>query len=1397
MDIKFRIFAALFAAVLPLLSPAQVSDDFSDGNFTENPEWSGNTDLFTVAAYPLDETNLMLRSNSPGQAVYYLSTPSFIATETSWEFFVNARFSLSGANFIDAYLVADNADLNAVENGYFIRIGRTQRDITFWKKSDGSDEMLIDGPDNMVNSGTNNPVNMRITRNADGFWTVQADPGVTGLFQTLGFIVDDEITDTEAFGFRITQSGAQGPINSHWFDAVEVAQLPPDVIPPSVVSAQAPFPDQIVLEFDEPLDAASAEVPSNYTIEGGIGNPSEAVFDTENLTKVTLTLAVPLQEGEFYTLNIAGVEDLAGNAMPGQDVEVIFFTVAEPGFREIVFNELMIDENPPVGLPAVEFIELYNATDDKFFDLEGYTYVNGNDTRTLESAVLFPGAYLLLCRMSEAPFMEPFGDVLGLASWPLLTNSADSLALLNTSGELVDVVAYTIDWYQDPDKNGGGWSLEQINPFDPCSGQHNWRASDDPAGGTPGAVNSIFDDSPDTEAPEITGFESPAEDVVRLLFSKTMDEQSLADGTYEIDQGLTVTEVMPRFDLLGVNLTFDQPLQTGVTYTVTVSGLQDCFGNALPDGTEIEILTGEAPEFMDLVISEIMADPTPPVGLPAQEYIEIFNISDKVLDIQGCDLSGRPFVFPRLVMPGEYVMLISSNATEDFQDFPDAYIMQGMSLTFLTNAGRELTLTNQSGDLVNTVTYSNTWYGDPDKAGGGWSLEIINPFTECSDRQNWSASEHPDGGTPGAENSIFDDSPDEDPPFFESFFAESPQVLTLFFNELMDEEALIDGIYAFSDGILADEVLPLDPPTAVQLTLSDPLEVGEVYELTLSGLADCSLNAMADTTVIIQLGESPGLHDIIISEIMADPTPAVGLPPEEYFELYNRSDRVIELTGCDLSGREFTQPRLVQPGEYVLCVGASQAGAFTDFEDIYIIEGLSATFLTNSGRELLLTNPDGERVDRVDYRVSWYNDASKDGGGWSLERMNLNEPCRGSANWTASEDPLGGTPGTENSVNTDEPDLDPPNITIALAFDPTDVEVRFDEVIDPESVPLADFDLNGIGVINAQAVAPDNKAVRLTLGAPLQPGTVYTLKVTGLADCLGNMILDEAEVRLAVPQTGEPGDILINEVLFNSGNDGVDFIEIVNVSDKSVGLEGWQLQNVNLITRIITEDPMVIFPGDYMVFTSDPDQLMVQYPLGRRETFFTVNTPQLTNAGGSVILNNSLGANIDRFDYSEDFHLSLLRSVQGVSLERISFTRPTNDGGNWSSAAEQVGFGTPGYLNSQFLPEGEAAGTFELQNEVFSPDNDGFQDVLLINYKLDNPGFIATIQIFDRRGRRVRQLVNNQIIGTQGTISWDGTTDTRSKARIGPHIVLVELFDLDGNIEVFKLPCVVAGRLGN
>ena len=97
--------------------------------------------------------------------------------------------------------------------------------------------------------------------------------------------------------------------------------------------------------------------------------------------------------------------------------------------------------------------------------------------------------------------------------------------------------------------------------------------------------------------------------------------------------------------------------------------------------------------------------------------------------------------------------------------------------------------------------------------------------------------------------------------------------------------------------------------------------------------------------------------------------------------------------------------------------------------------------------------------------------------------------------------------------------------------------------------------------------------------------------------------------------------------------------------------------------------------------------------------------------------------------------------------------------------------------------------------EIFSPDNDGYNDVLNINYVFDAPGYIGNISIFDEKGRLVRSLIKNQLLAISGTVSWDGTTDNNEKARIGIFIVFFEAFDLKGNVKHYKKTCVVGGKI--
>jgi hypothetical protein len=189
------------------------------------------------------------------------------------------------------------------------------------------------------------------------------------------------------------------------------------------------------------------------------------------------------------------------------------------------------------------------------------------------------------------------------------------------------------------------------------------------------------------------------------------------------------------------------------------------------------------------------------------------------------------------------------------------------------------------------------------------------------------------------------------------------------------------------------------------------------------------------------------------------------------------------------------------------------------------------------------------------------------------------------------------------------------------------------------------------------------------------------------------------------------------------------------------------------------------------------------------------SVPSFANTSGIVVLSDPNEVILDRLIYHEDMHFPLLNTVRGVSLERIDFNRPASDPTNWHSASSSAGYGTPGYRNSQFMAVTAGDDPFTLSPEIFSPDNDGHNDVLNISYNFSEPGHVATIMVYDASGRLIRRLVQNQLLGSSGAFTWNGITDRNEKAPIGYYLVLIEVFDLNGNIKQYKKTAVLGGRL--
>lgn len=543
-----------------------------------------------------------------------------------------------------------------------------------------------------------------------------------------------------------------------------------------------------------------------------------------------------------------------------------------------------------------------------------------------------------------------------------------------------------------------------------------------------------------------------------------------------------------------------------------------------------------------------------------------------------------------------------------------------------------------------------------------------------------------------------------------------------------------------------------------------------------------------------------GFRDIVINEIMADPSPPNKLPDAEFIELLNTSDNVIDLTGWTISDPRSTTvlPAIdIKPGQLITLCKNGQQDLFAEFGTATGLTGWPT--LNNSEDELILKTAAGATIDVVRYTKDWYKDHNKSEGGWSLEQVNPFDPCAGGENWKASEDPRGGSPGLQNSVFEIIPDITGPEIGNVLVKNPNHVMVWFNEKIHTKTIRAGNVDISPANEIDSlDYEGPFTNNITIRFKNALSPNTLYTVEINNVTDCSGNLIhKTKNSFQFALAVAADPMNLVINEVLFNPRSGGKDFVEIYNASQNYINLKAWRISN----SQSTAENPKIAFidrdvvlrPAQYLVITENISILKADYPFGMKERFNEVKEmPVLADDYGNVTLQDSLGRVIDTFDYEESYHLGLIKDLNGVSLERISPADPTNSRDNWHSAASAVGYATPGYENSQKLLVTPVSDQIFVDPKIFAPNNDGVKDFASINYQFDKSGYLISIFIYDMRGRRIREIVNNSLAGVQGFYQWNGTNDSNKLVHPGYYIVLLDVLDPDGRSFQVKKTVVVA-----
>ncbi len=938
-------------------------------------------------------------------------------------------------------------------------------------------------------------------------------------------------------------------------------------------------------------------------------------------------------------------------------------------------------------------------------------------------------------------------------------------------------------------------------------------------------------------------------------------------------------------------LEFDKDFQADETYQLCIERLVDSCLNS----TELQRLSfvyhpPYQAVYRDVVINEMMIDPYPTIGLPNAEYVELYNRSEEVINLENWRLGGSGnAAFPEYhLMPGAYVILARTSTCSLFND----PVLSWGSSGSLLNGGEPLWLRNASGVSIDSIHYDLSWYKDTQKDDGGWSLEQINPLSICSGPDNWSASIDTTGGTPGVKNSVFDTIPDIQPPDLISLEVNDSVTLTLTFSEAPVNFS--NASCLIHQGPQVEQITTGPEINQLRVIFQLPFEEGEIYELNLQDISDCMENEMenevrsfffdtrppfitsvttlkrskirvhfnekideksvrrledsfvlpqqiqpvkielaGDSSVYMifsellwdgsctivyrgiadlagntveygifqfdfQLPLQPGFNEVVISEFMADPDPVQGLPQFEYVELYNASGQSLRLVDALLQvgqKQKVIEELYIEAGEYVVLCKNS---AVSHFPSNVHVEGLSNwPILKNRGDTLMLFRNDGKLIFATYYDKSWYQSMEKQAGGWSLEMIDLNRGCAGKNNWKASENLVGGTPGMENSVSWQKPDQKGPELISAAAFDSVSIILQFSERLHPDELSFLNVVIEpALAVVEKTLIMPFGDMVLLQVNDRILSGVTYELQIDNAIDCSGNPGGKTGKkVVFVLPVPPVAGDVVINEILFHPRSGGVEFVELYNRSDKHINLNGLTIaierDGKYLRKQGISYGTYVYEPGHFLALTKNAFILKGDYPMGEMTAFFQMSLPQLHNDEGTVVLLGRGGEVIDKTYYNDDMHHRLIVNSAGVSLERTSLGEETGDELLWHSAAASAGYATPGKMNSQYMQTGISEEFVVVEPRVIAPNSPGIRDFAEISFLFVEPGMMATIEVYDIRGRKVRTLAKNELLALEGSYLWRGDDDSGRGVTHGQYIVRLELYNSEGRHSVIKKTLVV------
>lgn len=721
----------------------------------------------------------------------------------------------------------------------------------------------------------------------------------------------------------------------------------------------------------------------------------------------------------------------------------------------VVVNEIMYRPTAP----EPEWVEITNTSNDsinlklwKISDCS--TSVKKNITAT--NYYLKKDEFAIVTKDSASFFeIHPNIDskVFTVPSLATFNNDSDAVVIFDQRGNKIDSVNYKSNW----GGGSGGKSLERLEPLGQSNLRSNWGTSLHPEGSTPGKKNSLTPKELDlsvqriyfTPSTPVAGVEINVKAVISnkgkqaaenfsVEFYFDSNGDSIPQPSELLSQEYSTLPLSPN-DSTIFSISFILPVVAEYKFIIHTSFNLD--EDTLNNNKLASIYAGY--KTGSVVINEIMYAP-----LGAEpEWIELFNTSGDTIELKNWKLSNRNPASKYLIAtsgikinPHDFVVVTKDTALLFFRrSNVSSIVLQATSLpTFLfNNNGDAAVLFDNRDAKMDSIYYLPSWGGI-----GGKSLERIEAGVTPYDSINWGTSLDSSGATPGKQNYLtpleFDvqavriysskSLPNEPANIFVAI-RNAGRNSALNFTINLYHDANGDSLSQDSELISTkyfSGILSFKDSAIINFSWQNP---GSGVKQLISMVEYPNEMRLKDNTVFETLRISYPHQSLIINEIMFAPSGGMC----EYVELYNRENISVEMLDWKIHDTPDTAGKanefklgvsrvILKPGEFlVLSADSSIVNWFSYLSDtndnVYLhIFNKSSLSLNNEGDDVVLKDLTNFAIDSIRYSPKWHNPEVYDVSGRALERINPDLPGNDPRNWTTNANPIGGTPGKQNSV---------------------------------------------------------------------------------------------------------------------------------------------------------------------------------------------------------------------------------------------------------------------------------------------------------------------------------------------------------------------------------------------